>query len=330
MTKKEDNHVDPYFIPLDESYEILPPHSYNNKETANNNNEKDRTNQKNSHNKKFTFITTCLIFIALIIIKEAFSLFSFAYAFHPILSIPIIVLYVLALFLLAKKLFSLRKNRYILKQYEQLRTESEQLKTNRAFKKSNQYIKKLRQLFHDKPQLAMLDSSIKSAPDYHNDKELLEHIEQHFIQQLDQKALEIITKSSQQTALIVAISPVATLDFVLALWRATSMINNIGDIYGIEKTSFIAHFKLLKAVLHQLIFVGASDLLTDQLIAIGTNDFLTQVSTRAGQGLGAGIFNARIGFQAMAICRPMSFSKNNQPSLKKIAFKMKDFITRKL
>ncbi len=47
-------------------------------------------------------------------------------------------------------------------------------------------------------------------------------------------ALKQITAYSQQTGVLIALSPLALLDMVLALWRNVRMIDEIGQIYGLR------------------------------------------------------------------------------------------------
>ncbi|WP_286842227.1 DUF697 domain-containing protein, partial [Idiomarina sp. UBA4206] len=47
-------------------------------------------------------------------------------------------------------------------------------------------------------------------------------------------------------------------------------------------------------------------------------ELLTRLSTRAGQGLGAGLLTARLGYQVIELCRPMPFVNVKKPGYLKL------------
>jgi len=120
----------------------------------------------------------------------------------------------------------------------------------------------------------------------------------------------------------VAISPWASLDMLLSLWRSVKMIDEVAQVYGM-RPSVMNRYKLLKQVIHQLAFVAASEMVIDQLMEEFGSSTLTGIaSARLGQGLGAGIYTARIGISAMKVSRPIIFSKDSQPKTKSVVAPM--------
>jgi putative membrane protein len=43
-----------------------------------------------------------------------------------------------------------------------------------------------------------------------------------------------------------------------------------------------------------------------------------KLSARLAQGMGGGLLTARLGYQAMALCRPLAFGDKNRPKLTKL------------
>ena len=182
-----------------------------------------------------------------------------------------------------------------------------------------QWLAQLRELYQDKPQQVLLEQALASAPDYSDDRELLAHLDTCFVQQLDQQALARISYNSQQVALMVALSPFAALDMLLSLWRSVRMLDEICQIYGV-RPSLPARTHLLRLVFEQMALAGATDLLTDQL-ADQVADFtssrlLGAVSTQVASGIGVGVYNARIGLRAMALCRPIPLQADQKPGMR--------------
>jgi len=159
---------------------------------------------------------------------------------------------------------------------------------------------------------------LEQLPDYSNDREVVEHIERVFLQPLDKEALRRVSNYSLQTGTTVAVSPWASLDMLLSLWRSIKMIDDIAQVYGM-RPSMVNRYKLLKLVIHQLVFVAVSEVVIDQVMEeFGSSTLTGMAGARLGQGLGAGIYTAKIGVAAMKVCRPMVFSKDKQPTIRSI------------
>src|SRR5690554_7520572 len=71
-------------------------------------------------------------------------------------------------------------------------------------------------------------------PDYSNDKEVIQHIDTTFLKPLDEEATRRISTYCVQTGVGVAISPWASLDMLLSLWRSIKMIDDIAQVYGVR------------------------------------------------------------------------------------------------
>ncbi|MGB1198363.1 MAG: YcjF family protein [Thalassotalea sp.] len=153
-----------------------------------------------------------------------------------------------------------------------------------------------------------------------SDKELLLLYSRQVLSVVDQKALDKISKHSTEAAVLVALSPIAILDMLLMLWRNTKMINEIAALYGM-KMSYWSRIKLIKQTFKNMVYAGASELITDVGADLLGADMLSKLSGRLAQGLGAGMLTARLGLKAMQVCRPIPYAEQ-PPKLKEVRAKV--------
>jgi len=199
-----------------------------------------------------------------------------------------------------------------------IRNQAQRMRLGHDFDPKQQFVHDLHQFYLGKPQAALFRTAKEGLADYHDNKEIIDHLDQAFLNPLDQKALKTVSQFSAQTGIAVAVSPWASLDMLLSLWRNMKMISDIGQIYGL-RPSLRNRYKLVKMVMKQLLLVGASEIAIQQLIEeMGLSSSLSMVSARLGQGLGAGVYSAKIGLAAMKVSRPIPFSNNNKPKIKSV------------
>ena len=63
-------------------------------------------------------------------------------------------------------------------------------------------------------------------------------------------------------------------------------------------------------VLINIAFAGASELIREVGMDWLSQDITARLSTRAAQGIGAGLLTARLGIKAMELCRPIPWIEN--------------------
>lgn len=190
------------------------------------------------------------------------------------------------------------------------------------FGQAAHFIEELRSFYQGKPQAEYFERCIQQLPDYSNDREALQHINTIFIKPLDEEAIRRISDYCVQSGVVVALSPWASLDMFFSLWRSVRMVDDIGQVYGV-RPSLPNRLRLLRKVMHQLLFVGATELVMDTAMAeMGIQSLGAKLSVRAGQGLGAGFYTAKIGVAAMQVSRPIAFKTNEKPKLSRVAGEM--------
>jgi len=160
----------------------------------------------------------------------------------------------------------------------------------------------------------------KNAQQELTDKEILGLYSRQILSQVDQKALDKVSKYSTEAAILVALSPMAVMDMLLMLWRNTKMINEVAKLYGMN-LSYWSRIKLIKETFKNMVYAGASELVTDVCADIIGADVLGKLSGRMAQGLGAGMLTARLGLKAINVSRPMPFNENT-PKLKDVRAKV--------
>ncbi|WP_394212763.1 YcjF family protein [Enterovibrio calviensis] len=148
----------------------------------------------------------------------------------------------------------------------------------------------------------------------HNDKEVFELYDHMVVTEQDVRAKKMVTKYASEAALMVALSPLAIADMLLVAWRNFRLLEQISTVYGV-KLGYWSRIRLLRLVLANMAFAGASEALTD----IGTDllsvDLAGKLSARAAQGLGVGLLTARLGYRAMAVMRPLPYVGTKAPKL---------------
>jgi len=166
-----------------------------------------------------------------------------------------------------------------------------------------------------------------SQPEY-SDIEVVQLYSQEILSSVDQKALDEVAKFSTESVILIAISPVAIIDMMLLFWRNLRMIDKVAGLYGL-KLGYWSRIRLIKHVFINLVYAGASEIITDFGADLLGAELLGKLSGRMAQGLGAGMLTARLGIKTISLCRPIPF-QNKSPKLndirKKIIIQIKNLI----
>ncbi|WP_394388119.1 TIGR01620 family protein [Shewanella woodyi] len=198
---------------------------------------------------------------------------------------------------------------------------SQSLQSGEADKFINRLIDKL-------PSEVSLEPYLDSVRDEHNDAEKLILFDDLVLSDRDLKAKKLVRRFAQESALLLAASPLAVLDMAIILWRNQRMIYKIAECYGIE-LGYWSRIKLIRGVIVNILYAGASEVATDLGTQLLSVEMTGKLSARLAQGLGGGLLTARLGYQAMALCRPISFKEGARPKLsgihKELLLELKEF-----
>ncbi len=256
---------------------------------------------------KSFFYSVVAVFVA-IVGRQLYELTVFVGNQHWLLAALLIVLLSIVLLLGLSLVVNFFKNQKDERALEAIRDEASELALNSGVNNGQHFIEQLSVFYANKPHAIHFQRCIDCLPDYANDRELLAHIDAVFLQPLDQEALNRVSRYSTQTGIVVAASPWAIVDIVLALWRVMKMIDDVAQVYGM-RPSRLNRIKLLKKVIHQLAFIAVSEVMIDELLEqMGVVSIVGIASTRIAQGLGASVYTAKIGIAAMQVSRPCEFT----------------------
>jgi len=150
-------------------------------------------------------------------------------------------------------------------------------------------------------------------PSY-NDKEVFELYNAMIVKQQDDRAVRVVSKYSADSAVMVALSPLAIVDMLLVAWRSLKMLDELADIYQIE-LGYWSKLRLLKLVLINMAFAGVTELAIDSGMDVLSTNLVQKLSARAGQGVGVGLMTARLGIQSMKVMRPLPWLVDSKTSL---------------
>ncbi|QBF84185.1 TIGR01620 family protein [Shewanella maritima] len=179
---------------------------------------------------------------------------------------------------------------------------------------ADKFINKLLKQYGQSAAVSKYASSISAE---HNDAEKLALFESVVVEERDAKASKVVSRFAAEAAVLLAASPLAALDMAIILWRNQKMISQIAQIYGIE-LGYWSRIKLIRAIVTNIIYAGASEVVTDLGTQMMSMEVTGKLSTRVAQGIGGGLLTARLGYQAMGLCRPVAFSENKRPKLRKV------------
>ncbi|MGE4799895.1 TIGR01620 family protein [Yersinia hibernica] len=153
-----------------------------------------------------------------------------------------------------------------------------------------------------------------SLHETHNDREVVELYAKLVQPALDNLARAEISRYAAESALMIAVSPLALVDMAFIAWRNIRLINRIAALYGIE-LGYFSRLRLFRLVLLNIAFAGASELVREVGMDWLSQDLAARLSARAAQGIGAGLLTARLGIKAMELCRPLPWLGDDKPKL---------------
>ncbi|OON41177.1 TIGR01620 family protein [Izhakiella australiensis] len=153
-----------------------------------------------------------------------------------------------------------------------------------------------------------------SLHETHNDREIVALYARLVQPVLDRQARREISRSAAESALMIAVSPLALVDMAFIAWRNIRLVNRLAALYGIE-LGYFSRIRLFRLVLLNIAFAGASELVREVGLDWMSQDLAARLSARAAQGIGAGLLTARLGIKTMELCRPLPWLEEDKPKL---------------
>lgn len=214
---------------------------------------------------------------------------------------------------IAKELWKLK----VLRHHFNIQEQSENMLASDGIGKGKAFCQQLAKESDVLPESPAYDRWIHSINDTHSDAEILDLYDAMVVCEQDKRASDIVTKHATESALLVAVSPLALADMLLVAWRNLSMINQLAAEYGVE-LGYWSRLKLFKNVLLNMAFAGASEVAVHAGMDLMSMDLAGKLSARAGQGIGVGILTARLGLKAMGLLRPIPWQVDRKVKLSSI------------
>ncbi|MGM0482046.1 MAG: TIGR01620 family protein [Pseudomonadota bacterium] len=147
---------------------------------------------------------------------------------------------------------------------------------------------------------------------YWSEAEIEQRFELDILARVDQQAQRLVSKRAAEAAALVAVSPSSVADMLLLLWRSQRMITDIARCYGVQ-LGYWSRIRLWRQMLTNLAYAGLSEIAVDAGTQWLSAELMSKLSARAGQGMGAGLLTARLGFQVMQLTRPLPFKHVKKP-----------------
>ncbi len=194
----------------------------------------------------------------------------------------------------------------------QIRAAADRLRHNSGYGEADALMKRLDRFYRDKPHYASWQAVVAAIPDYHNSRETVNYLTQHWIEDLDRRALKRVNAISQQVGVLVALSPLAVLDLLIAFWRSLRMIDEVAQIYGVTPST-LGRWRMVKMMVNYLLFTSVTQILGDYWHELFSNQLLGALSPRLTQGATVGLYTLVIGLKAMELMRPVPFTEEERP-----------------
>ena len=249
-------------------------------------------------------------FLVLVLLEFAYSL-VFAFQQSVVLGGVYLTAVVSGVLLIGRMLWREYSMLRSLKRNQLHRHEADRLLNSEQVGGALPWLEKLNK--HQK--LNNFDSFKKQVAQHHSDKEIMTLYANSLLITQDTQAKKLINRFATESALLVALSPIALVDMMAVLWRGTKLIEQIGKIYGIG-FGYASRIKLYRMLIKQVMFVGSAELVSDLAATALSAELLGKLSGRAAQGVSAGIFTARIGYKAMELSRPLPKLEHKRSLLK--------------
>lgn len=206
------------------------------------------------------------------------------------------------------EIFRFYKGQRQLAKAEQLREQSALFVRERSHGKAGTFITELKSVYQHTVQGELLLTCLNKQPDYLNDAEVIEYLSEHFLAQLDQQAYRLIQNESVNIGVLIAVSPLAVLDALVALWRSFRLVNKINNIYGLSLTR-VGQWQVFFKIIKMTLLAAGTEAAISTMIEKTSTGMTGMVAGSVAQGIGVGIYVSRLGHEAIKQSRPIMINK---------------------
>lgn len=195
-----------------------------------------------------------------------------------------------------------RRQRARLTDLEQLRLEMQAALADSRERLAVDWLERLQELYQDTPLQARLTAACAELDTSHSAEEVSRRLNLLFYQPLDAQARRMLRRESVGTGLLVATSPWVTVDLLLVVWRNVRMMQRVAICFGLP-ISQLSSWRLARHVLRNIALAGGSEMAIGALSDSLLSGVLEKLAARVGQGVGVGLYSARLGHFTLDLCR---------------------------
>src|SRR5690554_1348019 len=195
-----------------------------------------------------------------------------------------------------------RRQRARLTDIEQLRLEMQAALADPRERLALDWLDRLQTLHENTPLAARLRAACADLDQSHSAEEIRQRLNQQFYQPLDTVARRMLQRDAVGTGLLVATSPWVTVDILLVIWRNMRLMRRIAICYGLP-ISQLSSWRLARHVLRNIALAGGTEAAIGALSDSLLSGVLEKLAARVGQGVGVGLYSARLGHFTLDLCR---------------------------
>lgn len=185
---------------------------------------------------------------------------------------------------------------------EQLRVEMQSALADPRDRLAVDWLERLQGLYADTPLAYRLTNACKDLDVSHDAEEISRRLNLLFYQPLDLQARQMLKRDAIGTGLLVATSPWMTVDMLLVVWRNIRMMQRIAICFGLPITQ-LSSWRLARHVLRNIALAGGTEMAIGALSDSLLSGVLEKLAARVGQGVGVGLYSARLGHFTLDLCR---------------------------
>lgn len=201
-----------------------------------------------------------------------------------------------------KAWLDVRSQRARLTDVEQLRLEMQTALADPRERLATDWLERLQALYADTPLAGRMHAACADLDLSHSADEVSRRLNQQFYQPLDSLARRLLQRDAVGTGLLVATSPWVTVDILLVIWRNMRMMRRIAICYGLP-ISQLSSWRLARHVLRNIALAGGTEAAIGALSDSLLSGVLEKLAARVGQGVGVGLYSARLGHFTLDLCR---------------------------
>ena len=202
----------------------------------------------------------------------------------------------------------LRRQRHRLSELEQLRHEMQSALKDPSQRLAVDLLDRLAHVYAATPLAARLSAACADLDAAHDAEEVSRRLNLQFYQAIDQQARQIVRNESVGTGLLVASSPWVSVDLMLVVWRNIRMMQRIAVCYGLP-IGRLSRWRLARHVLRNIALAGGTEMAMGALSDSLLSGLLEKLAARIGQGMGIGLYSARLGHFTLDLCRAVPLSE---------------------